>query len=212
MMVGTVYPGFDVMVQSPHWDRNTRHLIEARLQPPGPAQFFSPPEIALLEAVLGRLLDELDSTLLQRVAGQIDSYLFNNQQNGDHKSGLPPTGDLLRKGLHLLEANAVLLFQRPFLQLTPLEMDELLGKVQRGEVNWQGIPPGEFFRKITGIGIDFFFSQPEIWSEIGFAGPAYPRGYYRLETGLKDPWEPISDPEREDARVAAGLGPARRLE
>jgi len=28
-----------------------------------------------------------------------------------------------------------------------------------------------------------------VWSEMGYGGPAYPRGYYRIEAGVTDPWE-----------------------
>ncbi len=34
-----------------------------------------------------------------------------------------------------------------------------------------------------------FYSHPWAWNEIGFGGPAYPRGYMRLGVGQKEPWE-----------------------
>jgi hypothetical protein len=41
-----------------------------------------------------------------------------------------------------------------------------------------------------------FYSHPWAWNEIGFGGPAYPRGYKYLALGAREPWEV---PER-DAR------------
>jgi hypothetical protein len=46
-----------------------------------------------------------------------------------------------------------------------------------------------------------FYSHPWAWNEIGFGGPAYPRGYSRLGIGLSETWEgeevldidPVSD-------------------
>ena len=34
-----------------------------------------------------------------------------------------------------------------------------------------------------------FYSHPWAWNEIGFGGPAYPRGYARLGIGMSESWE-----------------------
>jgi hypothetical protein len=34
-----------------------------------------------------------------------------------------------------------------------------------------------------------FYSHPWAWNEIGFGGPAYPRGYARLGVGQRETWE-----------------------
>jgi hypothetical protein len=34
-----------------------------------------------------------------------------------------------------------------------------------------------------------FYSHPWAWSEIGFGGPAYPRGFARLGAGQREQWE-----------------------
>jgi hypothetical protein len=50
-----------------------------------------------------------------------------------------------------------------------------------------------------------FYSHPWVWNEIGFGGPAYPRGFARLGAGQREHWErspkfeadPVADvPER----------------
>jgi hypothetical protein len=49
-----------------------------------------------------------------------------------------------------------------------------------------------------------FYSHPWAWNEIGFGGPAYPRGYTRLGVGMSEQWEgdeqfeldPVADTER----------------
>jgi hypothetical protein len=38
-----------------------------------------------------------------------------------------------------------------------------------------------------------YYSHPWAWDEIGFGGPAYPRGYMRIENGLPEPWEKHSN-------------------
>ena len=37
--------------------------------------------------------------------------------------------------------------------------------------------------------VEAYYAHPWAWDEIGFGGPAYPRGYMRLEHGLPEPWE-----------------------
>jgi hypothetical protein len=34
-----------------------------------------------------------------------------------------------------------------------------------------------------------FYAHPWAWNEIGFGGPAYPRGYKYLALGAREPWE-----------------------
>jgi hypothetical protein len=34
-----------------------------------------------------------------------------------------------------------------------------------------------------------FYSHPWAWNEIGYGGPAYPRGFARLGIGQNEPWE-----------------------
>ncbi|MTV48092.1 hypothetical protein GJ688_03735 [Heliobacillus mobilis] len=207
MTVRTIYPDYNVMELSEHWDENTRRLVESRLQPPSTPHFFTALEFSILKVVVGRLVDEDNEELLARVSGQIDEHLLQRQGQGYHKAGVLPGEQLLRQGLSWLDATALQFYQRAFIQLSSWEMDDILGKVQRGEVTWTGLASKDFFTEILKTAVDFFYSQPEIWSEIGYGGPAYPRGYYRIEYGLKDPWEPRLDKELVEKRAEAGLGP-----
>ncbi len=43
----------------------------------------------------------------------------------------------------------------------------------------------------TRYACDAFYSHPWAWNEIGFGGPAYPRGYKNLGTGRREPWEVV---------------------
>ena len=56
--------------------------------------------------------------------------------------------------------------------------------------HWGDLPAGGFFKhhllkEVVGI----YYSHPDAWSEIGFGGPASPRGYARLGPDERDPWE-----------------------
>jgi hypothetical protein len=37
--------------------------------------------------------------------------------------------------------------------------------------------------------VGIYYAHPAAWSEIGFGGPASPRGYVRLGFDERDPWE-----------------------
>jgi len=42
---------------------------------------------------------------------------------------------------------------------------------------------------VTRGALSEFYSHPWTWNEIGFGGPAYPRGYVRLGPGQRESWE-----------------------
>ena len=42
---------------------------------------------------------------------------------------------------------------------------------------------------LVGDCCSVYYAHPWAWDEIGFGGPAYPRGYMRLEGGMPEPWE-----------------------
>jgi hypothetical protein len=39
--------------------------------------------------------------------------------------------------------------------------------------------------------VSVYYAHPAAWSEIGFGGPASPRGYVRIEADRRDSWEAI---------------------
>lgn len=65
--------------------------------------------------------------------------------------------------------------------------------MQKGELSdpaWDGLGAKNFFAKrllsdIPGL----YYSHPIAWSEMGFGGPASPRGYVRMGLDRRDPWE-----------------------
>ncbi len=45
-----------------------------------------------------------------------------------------------------------------------------------------------------------YYSHPWAWNEIGFGGPAYPRGYARLGADMGEAWEGAEAFDRDPAR------------
>ncbi len=51
--------------------------------------------------------------------------------------------------------------------------------------------PGQLFfkeRMVHDI-VAAYYAHPTSWNEIGFGGPASPRGYVRMGFNKRDPWE-----------------------
>ena len=86
------------------------------------------------------------------------------------------------------------MFNKPFTELEPLEQDQALKTIHdcnppAGEEIWQKMSVMHFWMLIMQDVADAYYAHPYAWDEIGFGGPAYPRGYMRLEGGKPEPWE-----------------------
>ena len=106
---------------------------------------------------------------------------------------LPPQDEAWRRGLAALDQEARDRHDAPFHELSPEQQDGLLGRMQRGELDgeaWGGMPCKMFFehRVIPDI-THAYYAHPVAWNEIGFGGPASPRGYVRMQLDRRDPWE-----------------------
>jgi hypothetical protein len=105
------------------------------------------------------------------------------------------------KGINAIEAEARHRFHRSFHILDPAEQDIILHAMNDGDVqapDWgKHLPAQMFFRKVLLPEIvTIYYAHPAAWSEIGFGGPASPRGYLRLGTNRRDPWEAEEHPNK----------------
>ena len=57
-----------------------------------------------------------------------------------------------------------------------------------GEI-WDELPAARAWSVVMRAILSAFYSHPWAWNEIGFGGPAYPRGYARLGAGQRETWE-----------------------
>jgi Gluconate 2-dehydrogenase subunit 3 len=107
---------------------------------------------------------------------------------------MPPLRQAWRQGLSAIHDESITRCSSPFPVLHAVQQDEVLQAIQSGKVRsiaWKHLPPRRFFVHIllkTVVGI--YYSHPRAWSEVGFGGPASPRGYVRLGADQRDPWEP----------------------
>lgn len=191
----TPYPTYDVLDKwdSPSWNDQTREAIAKRLDEVPPRRFLSKEQWALLEAIVARLMPQPDRDEPVPIVPWIDDMLHNNQGPGYRYANMPPMREAWRKGLDAIASEALDRHGKSFENLDEKEQDELLADVQHGRVEsryWDDLPAGGFFlHHLLKETVGIYYSHPYAWSEIGFGGPASPRGYARLGFDERDPWE-----------------------
>jgi gluconate 2-dehydrogenase subunit 3-like protein len=202
------FPGFDVLAQADHWDPATREVVLARLEPPAPLRFFTPPEAETLGAVLDCLLDQ-EAEPKVPVLSMIDERLAAGRLSGWHYKELPDDAQTLRELARGVEQTAEAYYERPFSQLGAREVQHVLEAIRTasapGEV-WERLPAKRCWNVLTRYACEAFYAHPWAWNEIGFGGPAYPRGYARLGLDMQEWWE-VRDVVRADP-----VRPAEQLE
>lgn len=191
------YPGYDVLAKrnSPSWNEQTRQVIDARLAlDPAEHRFFDDTEWPTMLAICRRIVPQPDSRARPApVAALIDQKLHKDDRDGYRDARLPHLREAWRRGVRAIDAEAQLRHGVGFRQLNIYQQDDLLSAVQRGQVQspaWGDMPPQLFFAKrLLHDVVTAYYAYPVAWNEIGFGGPASPRGYVRLNYDRRDPWE-----------------------
>jgi hypothetical protein len=69
---------------------------------------------------------------------------------------------------------------------------------------WDELPPKRAWSVVMRAILSAFYSHPWAWNEIGFGGPAYPRGYARFGIGQRESWEGAPASEDDPVRDVQG--------
>jgi Gluconate 2-dehydrogenase subunit 3 len=210
------YPGYDVLNKrnSVSWNDQTRAVIDRRVatDPNGHA-FFTDDEWLTLRAICDRIVPQPPGrTNPAPVAAMVDEKLHGNGGDGYRDARLPPMRDAWRNALAAIDGESKSRYGRRFHELEKLLQDDLLTAVQNGDVDdkaWRELPAKLFFQKrLLHDIVSAYYAHPAAWSEIGFGGPASPRGYVRMNFDRRDPWEAAETKpgqeekaRRENARV-----------
>lgn len=189
------YPGYDVLAkrESPSWNEQTRQVIDKRLSIANEPRFLSARDWDTLVAICDRIVPQPTHRPPIPVAGLVDDKLHRNGGDGFRNAKLPPLREAWRIGLSALDAEARQAHGLPFYKLTDAAKDVLLSRAQAGTLGhpaWRGMPPSLFFgaRMVRDI-VHAYYAHPTAWNEIGFGGPASPRGYVRMGFDRRDSWE-----------------------
>lgn len=190
------YPGFSTLSQQAFWDEATRKIVKARVEQVPPIRFFSAEQARLMQAICDRLMpqDDRDEAHKIKIVNYIDNRLYNRNIDGYRFEDMPPDHEAHLLGLQAIEAIAQHMFSHSFIELGPREQDQVLQTIHDGtppaaEDIWRKMSVTRFWMLLMQDAVDAYYAHPYAWDEVGFGGPAYPRGYMRLENGKPEPWE-----------------------
>jgi hypothetical protein len=197
------FPGFDVLSQSGHWDPVTAELVTARTGPPPPPRFFTDTERPAAAALLDQLTGQDEQPLGVPLVEMIDARLADGQTDGWHYADLPEDGQAWRETLGYLDKDAHARCGAGFADVPAQDQAAIIQAVQDSG-KWHGLAAARVWSLWTRYACTALYSHPYAWSEMGFPGPAYPRGYKNAGVGKLEPFEvrdtrPAEDPVGDDA-------------
>ena len=121
----------------------------------------------------------------------IDERLSNGETDGWHYDDLPEDGQAWRDTLAHLDEDARARHHAGYAELSLAQQARLLQDVAdlaASGGSWHGLAAKRVWSLWTRA-CSAFYSHPWAWNEIGFAGPAYPRGYLNPGINAAEKWE-----------------------
>lgn len=198
------FPGFDVMGQARHWDAVTADLVSSRLGPHDPVTFFTGAEEACARVLLNLLTGQEDEPLMP-ILEMVDARLAAGETDGWRYADMPEDGQAWRDTLAYLDADAAERCGTTFAGAPEEDQLALIQGVQDLKTgDWHGLNAARVWSLWTRYACTALYAHPQAWNEIGFPGPAYPRGYKNAGVDKLEPFEvrdarPAGDPVREGA-------------
>jgi Gluconate 2-dehydrogenase subunit 3 len=191
------YPDYDVLEQSDHWDPVTRAMVLDRVENVPPLRFFNPREAATL-STLCDLVTAQDAEPRIRLINFVDEKYFNGELDGYQFEDMPDDRDSWRLVARGLDEQAESRWgAASFSDLDEEAQLEVVSQFSRGSLEggaWDELNVERAFSLVMRVVLTCFYSHPWAWNEIGFGGPAYPRGYSRfgspqLQHAERETWE-----------------------
>ena len=196
------YPGADILAQRGHWDDATRQVVLDRVHNVPHYAFFGAAQRVTLEALCARVVPQSHRPAgrFVPIAPWIDQRCARGAHEGFRFEDMPSDAVAWTWGLEGLDQTARASRETRFAELDASGQDSVLGAIRRGDPPgevWQRLPARRWWvfialRQIAAI----YYAHPYAWDEIGFGGPAYPRGYFALNFGAPEPWEAHEQPLR----------------
>jgi hypothetical protein len=195
-----------VLDEADHWDDVTRQLVMSRVDQVPEIKFFTAGEAACLGAFCDVLLAQ-DREPRVPVLNLIDQKLFAGKLDGYRYDDMPDDRETWRRVAAGLDAAVVQHgVSSGGFALAPSDVQHrVVQAFSEGKLHgrvWDELPCPRAWAVVTRTVLSEFYSHPWAWNEIGFGGPAYPRGYARMGVGQREHWEgaaaSAADPVRED--------------
>ncbi len=194
------YPDYDVLAAATHWDPLTRGLVLDRVGNPPPIRFFDEREAVTLRAFCDVVTGQ-DAEPRIPVLEMVDAKLHAGRLDGFRHHDMPPDPQTWRQVAANLDRSAREQgCEEGFAAAGCERQHEIVQRFSEGELDWE-LPVEKAWGVVMRGVLGAFYSHPWAWNEIGFGGPAYPRGYARLGAGQREHWEappefavdPVSD-------------------
>jgi hypothetical protein len=192
------YPDFNVLAESGHWDEATRRVVRERLDNVPPFRFFDQQERIVLGAFCDVVTDQHREPRIP-VLAYVDEKLHDGKLDGWQYADMPDDRDTWRIVAAGLDESARGEWRSPSFTEAPLDMQADIVKhfaegLLRGEA-WERLNVGRAWGVVMRAVLAAFYSHPWAWNEIGFGGPAYPRGYAAFGSpglgGEAESWEAL---------------------
>jgi len=201
------YPDYDVLAEAGHWDALTRGVVLGRVANVPPIRFFDEREERVLRAFCDVVIAQ-DRDPRIPVLEMVDAKLYGDELDGYRYEDLPSDPQTWRLVAAHLDATARERGAAGFPEASGDEQHEIVRAFAEGQLRWEGIPVARAWGVVMRGVLSAFYSHPWAWNEIGFGGPAYPRGFARLDAGERESWERPPSFDVDPVRDV----PARRVE
>jgi hypothetical protein len=192
-MVGR-YPTYDVLSQTSHWDEVTRDVVVDRVENVPPIEFFTNAEARTLDAFCNVVTAQDDEPRIA-VLNYIDEKLQAGKRDGWRYFDMPDDDELWRLAARGLDEQAAHHSYDSFAD-APLETQVgIVHRFSKSDLHggvWEQVNLSRAFSILMRYVAQAFYSHPWAWNEIGFGGPAYPRGYAAFGSphlGEEESWE-----------------------
>ncbi|MGH3968694.1 MAG: gluconate 2-dehydrogenase subunit 3 family protein [Mycobacterium sp.] len=190
-MIGR-YPDYDVLSAVDTWDEATKKVVLARLDKPGPLRFFDSATEPALRAFCDTVLAQ-DGEPRVPVAEFVDAKLADGKLDGYQYADMPDDRDTWRLVLRGLDEAARDANAESFAAADPKTRESVVKRFADGKLyggSWEKLNVSRAWSVVMRMALSAFYSHPWSWNEIGFGGPAYPRGFMRLGgVGIREPFE-----------------------
>jgi hypothetical protein len=204
-MIGR-YPDYDVLVEVDRWDDATRKVVLARLDPPGPLRFFTEEEEPTLRAFCDTVMAQ-DSEPRVPVAEFVDDKLAAGRLDGYQFADMPDDRDTWHLVLAGLDEAARQRGSSDFADAEATTREDIIEVFSHGQLtggSWDRLNVSRAWSVCMRAVLTGFYSHPWAWNEIGFGGPAYPRGFMRLgPVSTLEPFETAGASQEDPVRAVA---------
>jgi hypothetical protein len=205
-MIGR-YPDFDVFDAVGTWDPATRKVVEDRMALAGkPLRFFTADEEPALRAFCDTVLAQDDEPRVP-VAEFVDDKLAAGRLDGFQYADMPDDRDTWRLVLAGLDEAARDRVGTGFAEADADARDQVVDDFAHGKLSggsWERLNVERAWSVVMRAVLTGFYSHPWAWNEIGFGGPAYPRGFMRLgPVSILEPFESPGATQEDPVRIVA---------